>query len=365
MKTRYQYLIGGTTIGAAIAALTFLLWPSPPAPPTLPADEGAEVVAVGGGPPSGLHTGWVRDDEQVKAVVASLPIKSFGDTPAGQVAEPLPKAVYLWDAYRKQFGRPPPPQDQGQVGSCVSFGTSRAVEMSLINEIVEGGANFDFKPITEEIVYAGSRVTIGGGQLRGDGSVGAWAAEYVTKYGTLPRGKYGSTDCTAYSESRCRQWGDAGVPSSLVPEVKKYPVGSTTQVKSWDDAKKALAQRYGIAVCSDQGFTMRRDSRGVCRPSGSWAHCMALLGYHTDTDGKEYGYIQNSWTEAPYSGPLGWGNPGGGGFWADSATINRMIRQNDTWAFSAVKGFPAKRLDWAARPQPAHPIFAFGNIHKW
>lgn len=362
MKTRYQYLLGGTALGAAVAALAILLWPaSPPAPlPPQPNDDAVEVVG-GGGPPAGYGTGWHKDDDEVKAVAATLPVKLFADTPAGRNADPLPKAVYLWQAYTKLFARPPPPQNQGQVGSCVAFGTSRAIEMTLANEIVDG-ANFDWKPLVEEVIYGGSRVTIGGGRLRGDGSVGIWGAKYVTEYGDLPRGQYPNYDLAKYSESRCRQWGNSGPPAALLLEIKKYPVGATTQVESWQEAKKALAQKYGIAVCSNRGFTMQRDARGVCRPSGNWNHCMALLGYHTDEAGREYGYIQNSWDEeGTYSGPLGWGEPGGGGFWAESSVIDKMLKQGDSWAFSAVKGFPAKRLDWAAKPAPRNTLFAFWN----
>lgn len=87
-----------------------------------------------------------------------------------------------------------------------------------------------------------------------------------------------------------------------------------------------------------------RDSRGVCRASGSWAHCMALLGYVTE--GGEYGLIENSWGEDIYSGPVGWGEPNGGSFWAEADVIDRMLRQDDSWAFSAFEGFPARKISW-------------------
>jgi len=156
-----------------------------------------------------------------------------------------------------------------------------------------------------------------------------------------------------FKPNQCRSWGNSGSPSDLKPEIKKYPVGSTSQIKSWDDVKKALSQGYGIAVCSDQGFTMQRDSEGKCRPSGSWAHCMCIDGYHTDEQGREWGHIENSWGANAHTGPVGWGNPNTAGFWTDSGTINRMVGQGDTWAFSVVKGFPSsKPLDWVGIKKP-------------
>ena len=170
----------------------------------------------------------------------------------------------------------------------------------------------------------------------------------------------GATDGTKYNEARARNWGDNGVPASLVAETKKYRSGSVSQVKTWDEAKKALAQRYGIAVCSNQGFTMQRDAKGVCEASGIWGHCMCLDGYYIDTDGREYGHIQNSWGPNAMTGPVGWGNPNTGGFWATSRAIDGMLRQGDSWVYSAVKGFPAKHVNWV-HVAPKKPLQLIDN----
>ena len=186
---------------------------------------------------------------------------------------------------------------------------------------------------------------IGGGRISGDGSVGAWAAEFVKRWGVVNRGVHGSYDLTGYSESRCREFGQNGVPADLETVAKAHPVKNITQVTNWAEAKKALASGYGIAICSNQGFSMRRDAKGICRPSGSWAHCMALDGYFIE-NGNEYGHIENSWGADAHTGPVGWGEPNTGGFWADAEVIGRMLRQDDSWAFSAVDGFPARKINW-------------------
>lgn len=297
--------------------------------------------------------GWVCDPDAVAAVQAGMPVRVFADTPAGAIRD-VPKSVYGWKPTQQLLGRPPPVKNQGQVGSCVSFGTNTAVERTLGAEVVRrGGTAAEWTRFVEEATYGGSRVEVGGGRIRGDGSVGAWAAQWVTKWGMVPRKKYDQADLTHYSESLCRQWGDKGVPAEFEVVAKTYPVKAFAQVKTWDDAKKAIAQDYLIAVCSNQGFSMQRDANGVSRPQGSWAHCMCLDGYHTDDRGNEYGHITNSWGPDAHRGPVGWGEPNTDGFWAESGVIDRMLRQGDSWAFSGVTGFPRREpIDWFFTPRP-------------
>lgn len=352
MWTEYKKTVAGTVIGSLSTVVVFLLtsgWLNKVK--EVHVDTDVKIV---------FGQGWVPNPDAVKLVVATLEFPRFGDTPAGQLdVGILPQSVFLWDAYVKKFGKLPWCHNQGQVGSCVSFGTSRALEATFINAIVHDGAPYEFADIFEEVIYAGSRVDVGQNQLGNeDGSVGAWAAKYVSQIGgSLPRGIYGATDGTTYNEARARSWGNSGVPASLVAESKKYRSGSVSQVRTWDEAKKALAQRYGIAVCSNQGFTMQRNSNGVCEASGTWGHCMCLDGYYIDTDGREYGHIQNSWGANAMTGPVGWGTPNTGGFWATSRALDGMLRQGDSWAYSAVKGFPAKNVSWVQNVVPKKNIF--------
>lgn len=341
-----------------------------PAPIVAPPPDTDEPVLVDGQ----YGTGWVSDPEVVKDFRATLATPDFSDTPAGRaVMGDLPTHVYLWQSIRNVTGKDPPIFNQGQVGSCVSFGTSRAYEASLAVQITLGD-RFAWTPLAEEVVYGGSRVEVGGGRLNGDGSFGAWGAAWVQRWGGLPRGTYtvgGKTyDLRAYSESRCRDWGRRGVPDELEPEAKKFPAGDVAQVKSWADAKKALSQGYGVQVCSDQGFAMIRDKNGVAKASGSWAHCMCLDGYHVDEDtGKEYGHIQNSWGANAHTGPVGWGSPPTSGFWAESAVVHRMLATGDSWVIAAVKGFPARKIDWFARarerPEPFRERFTLAISRRF
>lgn len=299
-----------------------------------------------------LHHGWIDDQEAVEAVSETLNIKYFKDTPAGKADDPLPDHVYLWEAYKKLTGKKTPAKNQRDIGSCVSFGTNNAILRTMAVAIALGNLKGELKDFAEEVTYGGSRVQIGEGRLgRGDGSVGAWAAEFVHKYGIVSRDVHGSHDLREYSVSRCAEFGYKGVPDELLEIAESSPVREITRVTSWKVAKRALANGYGIAVCSNQGFAMKRDSRGVCSPSGRWAHCMTLDGYHTDARGVEYGHIDNSWGPDAHTGPVGWGDPQTSGFWVPSSTINSMLAQGDSWAFSAVVGFPPQPLDWFVQRQ--------------
>lgn len=216
---------------------------------------------------------------------------------------------------------------------------------------VAAGAAQEYRDLAQEVIYGGSRVEVGGGRVSGDGSVGAWAAEFVRRYGVVPRGVHGAADLTRYTEARCREFGARGLSADLEALARLYPVRGVANVRTWAEAKAAIRNGYPVAVCSRQGFTMRRDSAGFCAPSGTWNHCMALIGV-TESP-RPGGFLLNSWGPSAHTGPVGVGNPSPAGFWADAAVLDRMLADGDSWAFSGFTGFPARRLDWYARvPTP-------------
>jgi hypothetical protein len=345
----WALLTAATCAGAYLAGTD---WSGPPPLPNpifkVPTQADADHADNGGD----YNFGWHKDDDAVKAVQGTLPFQVFGDTPAGQV-QAVPDRFYQWQVWRKHDPRGPPAKNQGNVGSCVSFGTNNAIARTMACQIALHAAAEEIKDIAEEVTYAGSRVEIGGGRIRGDGSVGAWAAQFVQKYGVVSREKHGQYDLSKYDTARCRAWGQSGVPADLEPLAREHPVKDITLVKTLAELKLALSQGYGVAVCSNQGFAMTRDSRGVARASGSWAHCMCIDGYHTE-GGQEFYHIENSWGDKSMQGPTGWGDPSGAGFWAEASVVQRMLAAGDTWAFSGVKGFPARESDWFVQlNQPA------------
>ena len=195
--------------------------------------------------------------------------------------------------------------------------------------------------------------------MHGDGSVGAWAAKWCQQYGVVARGVYGRHDLSRYSETQCREFGRSGVPADLEPEARQHPVRAVTQVQNASEARRALQNGYPIAVCSSQGFSQQRDAQGFARPQGSWAHCMAVLGYQGGT--RPGFWIQNSWGNRFHTGPKGNGDPPDGGFWCDERVADRMFQQGDSWAYADAAGFPAQTRLVHLRGQPRLQPFPFAT----
>lgn len=288
--------------------------------------------------------GWVYDPESVQAHMLANMVPSFGDTPAGRAALLADGDTLLWEAPRKVTGDVLPARDQGGVGSCVSFAQASVVE-HLICVQIASGQRAEYKDLAQEVIYGGSRVEIGGGRIRGDGSIGAWAAKWVKDYGVVPRGVHGQHDLTKYSESRCRDYGRRGVPDELEAVARESPVKEYAQVRSWQDIERAVSQGYPVNVCSDQGFTMQRDADGFCKPRGTWYHSMAVIGVRGGK--RPGGFILNSWGPNAHTGPRYPADAPTAGFWADADVLDRMAQQGDSFAFSDAVGFPSRKLpDW-------------------
>ncbi|MGL4419386.1 MAG: hypothetical protein ACRCZF_01855 [Gemmataceae bacterium] len=333
--SRFRW-IGILLVLMVIAVAGVSVWIRSPAPP---------VVRDGG---EGLQFGWVAAPEWV----GEVPAAPFRETPAFRAMAQAPDDLFLWEACRQVTGAVLPARDQGPVGACVGFGTASAIEHLACVQIASGRAG-SFRPVAAEVIYAGSRVEIGGNRIRGDGSVGAWAARFVRDYGVLPRSLLNTFDLRSYDPARCREWGNRGVPDELEPALRQFPVQSIATLGSWAECRAAIRQGYPGIVCSSQGFEMKRDADGACRPRGTWMHCMAIIGVRGGA--RPGGFLLNSWGAAAHTGPRVPANAPVGGFWCDAAVLDQMLRQGDSWAFSQFRGFPAQSLDWYAERPPVVP----------
>lgn len=295
-----------------------------------------------------FYTGWIDDQEAVQATLASMPQPMFSDTGLDSISlDDLPKECVPNKFSQKVIGQPTLKIfNQGSVGSCVGHGASRASEITNLCEIANGDAE-EFTYISRLAMYAGSRVNVNGGRspFRSDGSIGAWAGKFATDYGELAMQKYGKYDLTVYTPSICREWGAMGVPKELLPEAAQHKVSLCTLVTKVEDAQKALFNGHGISVCSNQGFNMGRDRNGVCSPSGSWAHAMAIIGYLHLTD-VLYFIIENSWGDYLKGSPAP-ANCNDGTFLARADVVGKMLAQKDSFAWAGINGWKRKDgLDW-------------------
>ena len=231
---------------------------------------------------------------------------------------------------------------QGSCGSCVAFGAALAVDILTAIQIVDHGMDKPVGRTDPMTIYWGSRKEIGGGRLWGQGSVGAWACKWLKDFGVIPQAKYPAIDLTTYDASVCCGSQDrSGVPDTLEPIARQHPVKTYAQVKTFEEAARAIENGYPVTVASNQGFTKRRDGQGFASPSGSWAHQMTIVGIRRDRPGA---LIANSW------GPYYSGGPSDmspATKWVDASTINRMLSQGDSFALSDLVGWPKKSLSFA------------------
>jgi hypothetical protein len=293
----------------------------------------------------GGNDGWIDDPAAVEAVMNDLPFPVFSDiwTPIKDSGKG--KRVLLYDFIRKASNGQYPKRKQ-TIGDCVAHGAAYAVDaVKSVDIILKNEFEEWVEETATEDIYAGSRVQIGGGRIRGDGSIGAWAARYVNEYGALPRGKYGNVDLTTYSGSKARSWGrgGAGVPKSLIPTAKKHPIQTVSKVTTYEEVRDLITNGYAVTIASMQGFSSKRDSEGFAKPQGSWAHQMSILA--VDDEYKRPGVlVQNSWGTWN-SGPKRHDQPNGS-FWVDAEEIERRIlKKGDSWAFSGYEGFKPRELN--------------------
>lgn len=228
-----------------------------------------------------------------------------------------------------------------KIHNCVSHATSIALDTLSVTEIVNGERERWVARSANEYFYHTSRMIIGKGRLGGgDGSINAWAAKGLLEYGSLRRQRYDQVDLTKYSPSLSRKWGSSrDVPAGLYDIAKQSKIGRFAAIKNFSEACDALYNGYPIIVASNQGFSSKRDSEGFCKPSGSWAHSMGVLGYKDD-DRRPAVLIANSWPSF-LPGPNEFGLPPSC-FWCDAEVFDRMCKFNDTFSFASFEGFKLK-----------------------
>ena len=284
------------------------------------------------------YVGAYCDEESLQALLSKLPEPHFRiagrhlrGSGRGQLSMPF-RSVY-------NVSPDKPYLEKQTTGDCVSHGTRNAVDVSRAVQI-------DVKKMMEDFVTIGATEAIYG--CRGHGGEGmscSEAANFVYKEGgVLLRKNYpGVIDLSTYDASIGTGWGRSGVPAKVKELGRLNPVKTLTQINSIEEARDALANGYGIAVCSNQGFSSERDSKGFAKPQGSWSHCMAWIG--CDDTGSEPAFlVQNSWGKWNDGGHPEWGQIPDGSFLIHADVAARMISSDSSFAFSSVVGFPPTKL---------------------
>jgi len=235
------------------------------------------------------------DPKDLDKLLGELPHPLFGvaahdlsGTGQGKLALPF-KSLLKFDP---AFG----PSERQVQGDCVSHATRNAVDVTRSCEIVNGER--------EEFVSRGATEGIYGSRGHsGEGMTCSGAARFVHQTGgILLRQKYGEYDLSQYSAIGGK-WGRTGVPDDLIKIANKHKVKTISLINTIEQARDALANGYAISVCSNSGFSSRRDKYGIASRSGSWSHAMAWIGMDdTQEIYKETTKLQGAFIEAFYRG---------------------------------------------------------------
>jgi len=300
-------------------------------------------------PPTVEHFGWEPSPEGVQDFVRSLPAPEFRQAAPALVATNQP--IFLYRALPANYRN-----EAQQIGDCVSWGHKHAVDILAATDFKLGLAD-RFIEVSSESIYGGSRVEgrdrpEGSGGYR-DGSYGAAACKWLVNYGVVYRDVYqtpnGELDLRTYSGNRAKDWGNFGNGGRndkgfLDNVAKAHPVKTVARVNTWDDFVKAMQSGYPVTICSGVGFNLATDVNGFCYRSGSWSHCMCLVGVRFDIEG---GLILNSWGEkgkpSHAKGKYPEDQPPGS-FWATRKDVETILNAGDSWAISGVKGFPPRKM---------------------
>jgi thiol-disulfide isomerase/thioredoxin len=325
--TAFQVL-GIVLVCAGLSGLAYQAIPRPDSIPSVPLSE----------------LGLASDHSEKAAIVAA-------DMPKFQIVgadgqDNTRKDVRLWKAMLDVRGSHHPNVAQ-QIGDCVSWGAANAVNYLQAVQIIRGPpGQFEWKPAYPPYIYGVSRVQVGrkhGSNFRGDGSIGAYAAEGVRDYGVL---RADATKCPPYSGSIAKEWGAKGAPDWAIAEAKQFSVKTIAQVTSAEEARDAICNGYPVTIASGWWGTNRItnvDGRMVATRNTSWAHQQCLIGY--DGSGREpYFYCLNSWGPNAHPQPLQGEPPGG--YWIRFNDVDRICGEKDSWAMSSFDGFPAEAIDW-------------------
>jgi hypothetical protein len=324
--------------------------------------------------------GWIEDKKATEEFVKTIP-KLYGDQVQQLIQLDTGEDALLyralvpclerygvqgWTVTRKQSDghggteslKVVKAYNQGEVGSCV--GNATAACLSVLNAVEE----FNKKEPQEFVAMHSADGMYGlmreaAGLLgRGDGGTGSGAAKAIQSFGTLYCIKYGDVDLTTNLPSRAKQFGSRGVGETLKQQAKPRNVYSTTRVNNAQEAWALIGNGYPINVCSNQGFTKKRDKDGVCQPSGSWSHSMAVVGRKTIDGNRKLFLIWNSWGDSWCSGAYVDDMPMGS-FWVDFDVLDKMVKRGDSFAYSDLNGFPSRtiKIDFGTRDY-------LGYIHR-
>ena len=309
--------------------------------------------------PAEARFGW--DEKTAKseapAIAAQMPKFAILDGDGNQVSG-AGKNAELWRFAKLANGGRHIPTFKQESGDCVSMGWSNAIAYLQAGLIARDQRNDVLKIPFQPYCYGFSRVLVGKRQLgRGRGSVGAWAAQGSLSWGVLPTDKAHELGYT-YSGQLADQWGWSGPPKSATDYGSQFRIRSVAQIRSWEDGRDALVHGYPVTIASNVGFDgpfADRDGKRWGTARGTWGHQMCLIGVEDRPSREKGAYCINSWGADAHPRPLNDEPPGG--FWIPWQTVQRILSQNDSWAYSDFDGFRGEQsAEWSVFKEQVEAI---------
>ena len=236
-------------------------------------------------------------------------------------------------------------------GDCTSWGTGCAIDIERATAILEGGEFESYKAQRcTATIYAWRG-------HRGAGMSVATAARAANKYGVGVEAEYvgGKYDLRDYKEyvKLGMNWGGQGTPADLQEETKQNTVKTVSSVQDMEAFMDLLQNGYGCAVGSMLGVA--DTGAPVSRRSGSWSHCMCVVGYEGRPEilesigqKKPVFFWDQSWGiwNSISKIPDDWKPWGEGMFCLNWDDTWWALKNGDNWTFSDFNGFPTRKIKW-------------------
>lgn len=238
-----------------------------------------------------------------------------------------------------------PPAYCQSTGVCTSM-LYRSLQDCLNWDRVKNGAINRHVKLCFETLFAGSRIAIGRGQLGySDGSIGAWIAEYVARFGVLERGIYHGTDLSRPREDLAQAWGQprAGVPQ-IIEVLSHNHRFLAHKCESTDELADGIAAGCFGGICRSH-YTHAIDSDRFAVFGNYGGHHTCLRGAFIDRRSNKRVFVeqQTHGSGVPDSHPVAHTTDGDvelsdGAYLVRENDIARFIGNGEVWIFQPMLG---------------------------
>ena len=222
------------------------------------------------------------------------------------------------EAVRKVLGGDIKAQYQVR-GTCGGRAGSQGLDI-LQCVLIASGKRAKFHRVSHAAVYYFARKKYG--MLSGnpndennDGVAGGSVPEILSEMGAVQREE--DNDSNFYgdgSDDLACLWGCGRITPQLAKTLADFGkdnlVTAKVRAKSAQECADGLAAGGVIIQSDSQGYSMQRDSEGVCRAQGTWAHYQIRTGVGVTPRGRKVFDYNQSWGVDTPSGSLLPGCPG-------------------------------------------------------